>query len=265
MFCLGSAFLDIVLSIEDKGSGFPIVFLHAFPLDRTMWTETARAARKSNYRTVLVDLPGFGESPGNIESIPDTAVQVISTLDSIGVDRFILCGLSMGGYVGFNILRLEPRRIHAAIFCDTTSRPDSEEKRTARHSAVQEIGEEGPQNFLEAMLESMVSSETLDHKPDVISDLRNRFNRAGSSAMQAALTAMAARGASSDLLEGIEIPVAYIFGTDDPMYSDGQMMAERTRSSKLVSIPQAGHFSNLESPEKFSSAMLGFLSELSVD
>lgn len=253
------------LYIEDRGNGFPVVFLHAFPLDGRMWADSVDVLLKAGFRAITVDLPGFGKSDGLMEGIPETADKVIASLSPLKLGKYILCGLSMGGYVSFEIIRKTPGALHSAVLCDTTADADSEEKRTERFSAVTEIERAGTAEFMRRMADSFLSGHTLDNNSTFAAEFMEKLQEAKPEAVTAALRSMAGRKTSLDLLSSIDFPVLYIFGSEDPMLPAGKLMQENTANSTLRIIEKAGHFSNLESAAEFNDALTGFIAQLSFE
>lgn len=260
--CSPNGGTELKLSIKHEGSGFPVVFLHAFPLDGSMWAQNASALRNAGFRTILVDLPGFGASHGKISSIPETAANVSQALTRAGIEKAVIVGLSMGGYVAFEILKCAPELFAAAILCDTTSEADTTQKRESRNAAIAEIRTDGPGEFMDGLAEAMISRHTLDFHPAVARNIRSRFDEADPESVCAALQAMSERNSSTRDLKSIKFSTLLLFGADDPMLEDGRMMDLLIPSSRLCVLENAGHFSNLEAPEAFSSEAVRFLETL---
>src|SRR5688572_28964408 len=119
------------LFLESTGSGVPLVFIHAFPLSHAMW-DVNKPTLSKNFRLITIDLPGFGASPlaGDISRMDAMAKEVLTALDAHGVkDQFVVAGLSMGGYVMMQILRLAPERVRGAAFLSTRTAADTPEGR----------------------------------------------------------------------------------------------------------------------------------------
>ncbi len=122
------------LAFEEHGTGKPVVLLHAFLLTRKMWLPQVEAFKSKNYRLILPDLRGFGESHSfsDINSMEDMAKDVAELLEVLKVEQAIIGGLSMGGYVTFEMYRLFPEKFAALVLCDTSFYADTDEKRTSR-------------------------------------------------------------------------------------------------------------------------------------
>lgn len=250
------------IAFEEFGEGFPVVLLHAFPLSRKMWSPQIEAVTKENFRLILPDLRGFGETASfaDINSMEDMASDIAEMLDYLEIERAIIGGLSMGGYVTFNLLRLHPGRFRALILCDTTSAADTEEKRKNRYQIIEKIEEKGSQALIENMLPNLIGEFTKQKNENLVSQLKQMFAETNPQAAIAALRGMAERKDNTEVL-GIKIPALLIFGEDDAVTNleTARKMNEQIPSSKLSIIKNAGHYSNLEQPELFNAALLNFL------
>jgi Predicted hydrolases or acyltransferases (alpha/beta hydrolase superfamily) len=248
---------------EEHGEGFPIILLHAFPLDRSMWHMQTEALISAGFRVILPDLGGFGEN--NIFSDPNTmensASEILALLDHLNIERAVIGGLSMGGYVSFNLYRIAPERFESLLLFDTTPTADTPEKREARFDLIKNIEAEGSQTLSKKMLPNLVSEQTKKENPELYANLEERFRKVNPKAAIAALRGMASRLDHTYLLEKIEVPTLLIFGEEDRVTNldAAKLLNSRIPSSELQIIPGAGHFSNLEAPETFNRFLLEFL------
>lgn len=251
------------MEFEEHGDGFPVILLHAFPLSRKMWRPQIEAITAENFRLILPDLRGFGET-GNfadINAMEDMAADVAGLLDNLKIERAVIGGLSMGGYVTFNLLRLNPEKFKALILCDTNYTADTEEKRQNRHQLIEKIEERGAKALIDNMLPNLIGNFTKQNNPNLISDLRRMFAETNPQAAIAALRGMAERKDHTEFLNEIKIPTVLIFGEDDAITNleTARKISEKIPFSNLSVIKNAGHYSNLEQPEDFNSALLNFL------
>src|SRR6266487_2972829 len=136
----------INLGYDDQGMGLPVVFLHAFPLNRSMWAgEMVTLLAEERYRLVALDWRGFGESdaPSGISTMELFADDMAGLMDKLGMQEAVLCGLSMGGYVAFAFLRKYAQRVKALILADTRPGADTEEARANRENVARLAESEG--------------------------------------------------------------------------------------------------------------------------
>lgn len=251
------------IPFEEIGSGQPVVLLHAFPLNRKMWQMQAQALAAKNYRVILPDLRGFGENNNfaDINTMEDMARDIAQLLDTLKVEKAVIGGLSMGGYVLFNFYRLFPQKISGLIFCDTGCAADTDEKRETRFDLIEKIEAEGSQALINEMLPNLVSPHTRKSNNELMAKIEEMFRAADPKGAIAALRGMAERQDTCNIMGEIKVPVLLIFGEDDKVTNleIAGKMQETISKARLITIKNAGHYSNLEQPEQFNSALIDFL------
>jgi len=254
----------MAMSYRDLGEGAsdPLVFLHAFPLNGRMF-EPQMVAFSSDRRVVAPDFPGFGRSP-RTPAQPDVryyAEGVRGLLDRLGLERVVLGGVSMGGYVAFGCMRLFPERVSGLILADTRPDADSEETRENRKNMARRVADEGVEVLIELQMRRLLARYTLEKNEEVVEEVHNMILESSPGGVVAALGAMRERPDSTPLLEEIEVPTLVIGGEEDGISSPEVMgaMAEKIPDSRHVTLPRAGHLSNLEAPEGFNAALKEFL------
>jgi len=245
-----------------EGPGDPVVLLHAFPLNGRMF-EPQMEVLSEERRVVAPDYPGFGRSP-RTPAQPDVryyAEAVRRLLDRLGIERVVLGGVSMGGYVAFGCLRLFPERVSGLILSNTRPEPDSEEMRENRKNMARRVAEEGVEVLIELQMERLLARDTLENDEAVVEKVRAMIFESSPNGVVAALGAMRDRPDSTPLLESIEVPTLVIGGEEDGISSPEVMgaMAEKIPNSRHVTLARAGHLSNLETPEGFNAALKEFL------
>ncbi|MFP6674240.1 MAG: alpha/beta fold hydrolase [Pirellulaceae bacterium] len=247
------------------GTGKPIVWVHGFPLDHTMWQY--QYEELTEFRSLAVDLRGFGRSDMPVDqlSLGQMAEDVNDLLEvTIPEQPFVYVGLSMGGYIAWQFLQQPARqRLSALILCDTRAAADSEEMRRARRLTARRVLEEGPTVIADPMLEKLFAPSTVERREDRVRATREVMMATGSPAIAAALQAMADRPDATDLLAQIDVPTLLICGREDQITAASEMatMAERIPGACLEVIPDAGHMSPLEQPESVNRIIRQFLTE----
>jgi pimeloyl-ACP methyl ester carboxylesterase len=249
-----------MMSYREYGEGAPLVLLHAFPLDGRMFEPQAGALAG---RLIVPDFPGFGRSP-RAPAQPDVryyAEGVRGLLDRLDLERVVLGGVSMGGYVAFGCMRLFPERVSGLILADTRPDPDSEVTRENRRNMARRVADEGVEVLIELQMQRLLARHTLENNQTVVEKVRAMILESSPNGVVAALGAMRERPDSTPLLGDIEVPTLVIGGEEDGISSPEVMgaMAEKIPSSRHVTLPHAGHLSNLEAPEGFNAAMKEFL------
>ncbi len=249
---------------EEAGRGTPVVLLHAFPLNRRMWAPQVKEL-SARWRAIAPDFRGHGESGVAEEdsTMERLAEDVSELLDHLTLERVVLGGLSMGGYVALAFFRRWPERVAALILADTRAGTDTEEGRQGRYETAELAEREGSAAIAERMVSKLLAPMTHERKPEVVTAVREMILEATPAGIARALRGMAARSASFDLLPQIKCPALILVGEHDSLTppADSEAMAQAIPNSTLVRIPDAGHLSNLEQPEKFNVALSSFLKE----
>jgi 3-oxoadipate enol-lactonase len=245
-----------------EGPGDPLVLLHAFPLNGRMF-EPQMEAFSEGRRVISPDYPGFGRSP-RTPAQPDIryyAVAVRNLLDHLGLERVVLGGVSMGGYVAFGCLRLFPQRVSGLVLANTRPEPDSYEIKENRKTMARRVADEGVEVLVELQMGRLLARDTLENNEEVVEKVRAMILESSPNGVVAALGAMRDRPDSTPLLAQIAVPTLIIGGEEDAISSPEVMaaMAEKIPASRHVTLPRAGHLSNLENPEGFNAALEEFL------
>ena len=256
---------EITLNVYDEGDGEVILFVHAFPLDHTIWQPQLEAFSDS-HRVIAPDLRGFGlsEATSGTVGMDRFADDLAALLDALwATERVTLCGLSMGGYIAWQFWKLHPHRLRRLILCDTKALPDNEETKKTRADVADRILKEGPGFLATDVTPRLVSKETQQNRPEVVASLQDVIQRSQPEGVAAALRGMAARPDATDWLPMIEVPTLLISGTDDLISPPREMnaIAEKMPNAKFVEIPNAGHMTTVENPEAVNAAIRQFLAE----
>ncbi len=255
----------IELAYDDIGRGAAVVLLHGFPFDRSMWREQAEALGGA-CRVIVPDLRGQGETTlgGGDVTMGEMAEDVAALLDELSIERVVLGGLSMGGYVAFEFFRRFPRRVRALVLADTRPQADTEEARRTREETAQRALKDGMAPVADSMLPKLLSASTREREPEVVGRVREMMLRTKPEGAAAALRAMAVRPDQTDLLPSIDVPTLIVVGGEDPITppSDASAMGAKIGGSRLVRIEGAAHLSNVERPEEFNRALADFVGGL---
>jgi 3-oxoadipate enol-lactonase len=256
----------VAMSYRDQGEGTgdPLVLLHAFPLNGRMF-ETQMRAFSGDRRVVAPDYPGFGRSP-RTPAQPDVhyyAEGVRGLLDRLHFERVILGGVSMGGYVAFECMRLFPERISALVLANTRPEPDPEEMREIRNEMALSIAKEGVEVLVDLQMERLLATNSLQDD-ELVENVRAMILENSPDGAVAALGAMRERPDSRPLLGDINVPTLVIGGEEDGISSPEVMgaMAKKIPGARHLTIPYTAHLANLEAPEKFNAALSDFLKDV---
>jgi len=231
-----------------------LLLLHAFPLDARMW-EPQLSAFSGVLPVIAPHLPGFGgtEPAGEVMTMGAAADRVLAELDRAGVDRAVVCGLSMGGYVAFELWRRARQRFAGLVLANTRAEPDTEEGAANRRALAERLRSEGNGFLVEKpppLLSEGAPEELWGYVRRLIADQP-------AEAIAAASLGMAERPDSRPDLPGIDVPTLVITSTDDMLIPPevSTPMAEAIPGADLLVIQGAGHLSNLEQADTFSGAL----------
>jgi pimeloyl-ACP methyl ester carboxylesterase len=250
----------IDMTYRDEGNGQPLLLVHAFPMNAAMW-EPQITALSPRCRVIAPDLRGFGATaPGaGAFSLEQHADDLAALLDHLRIDKAIVVGQSMGGYISFALLRRHRERVGGLILADTRAGADSEEAKQGRETNARLAEEQGPGAIADQMLPKLLAPAAAPALRDQVRRIIEANHRAG---IAAALRAMAGRPDSTPLLATIDVPTLIIVGAEDALTppSEANAMYDAIAGSQIVEIPGAAHLSNLDAPEQFNAALEEFLS-----
>ena len=253
------------LGVRESGDarGLPVVLLHAFPMSSAMWEPQLEALKA--FRAILPDFRGFGATPLSAPWFVEHAVDdLFETLASIGVEKAVFVGLSMGGYVALRAVEKNPARVKALALCDTRAEADGNEAKIKRAASVNFVRTRGVASFLEPFLNDALAPKTKMEKPKVVEFLKNVAVKASDAAVMAAMAALASRGDMTGALPGIKVPTAVLVGSQDKItpLPLAEAMRARIPGAELHIVPDAGHLSSAENPEAFNERLVSFLKRL---
>jgi 3-oxoadipate enol-lactonase len=247
------------------GDGTPVVLLHAFPLDSRMWLPQVEAL--GGYRVIVPDLRGFGAAKalaGAVTTMDLLADDVAKLLDERELERVVLCGLSMGGYVALAFARRHPERLGGLVLCGTRAGADTEEARAARLAMAERVLADGVGFLPEAMLPGLLGETSRQQRPELVQQVTDAILDQDPGGIAAAQRGMAERADSTGVLGQITVPTLVITGMRDELISpeESTEMAAAIRDARLVQVPDAGHLVNLEQADAVNEALLDFLAPL---
>ena len=241
----------------------PVVFLHGFPLDSSMWREQEEFF-KQRCDVFSLDLPGFGDSkkvaPDSIEGF---AEDVKSFLDENKIKKVVLCGFSMGGYIALAFYEKYPQFVKALVLVDTRAKDDRDAGKKLRNVAIEEAEKNGTVFFVENMPSRLLSEEGMKN-PIILERVRKTIAKQRKESIKNALIAMRDRKDRSFLLNGIEVPTLFICGERDVLTPPQEMkeMSLKVKNSRFEIIKNAAHLSNIENPAQFNALLNNFLESL---
>jgi 3-oxoadipate enol-lactonase len=251
---------DIFYTVQ--GNGAPVVLLHPFPANHRFWLPVIERLL-NQYRFIVPDLRGLGGSstgdgPATMEK---HAEDIRRVCDDAGAARPVMVGVSIGGYILFEIWRRMRERVAAAVFSNTKSTPDTEEGRKSRIEAADLVQQRGPEWFIDAQIPRMIGETTRRNRPDRVEEARKIMMVSTAKGIAAVQLGMAARPDSTPILSSIEVPTLFVGGNEDVLTprEEIERMHKAVRGSRMRVIQNAGHYAALEEPDEFAAALREFL------
>ena len=247
----------------EAGAGWPLVLLHAFPLSADMWRPQLDRV-PPGWRLIAPDLRGFGASalpPDESPTLDDYASDVVTLLDHLELERAVIGGLSMGGYVTFALLRIAPERFSGVVLANTRPQADTPEGKESRRAMSELVRSKGPGAVADKMLPNLLGQTTRRSRPEVERDVRRLIVANRVEAIDGAIHAMLERPDSTTGLGRITIPTLVTAGEEDVLIPprEAEALRDAIPRSQLVLLPGVGHLANMEAPADFSEALQNFL------
>jgi 3-oxoadipate enol-lactonase len=254
---------NMPFNVLDCGRGLPLVLVHGYPLDHSMWQGQIEGLSDA-CRVIAPDLRGFGSSsvtPGTT-TMEQMADDVAGVLDALKINQpIVFCGLSMGGYVAWQFAFRHRQRLAKLILCDTRAVADSPDAAAGRLKTAERVLAEGSGIAAEALLPKLFAPETYNQQPQIVEATRQVILRTKPEGIAAALRGMAQRPDVTSRLPEIEVPALLTCGQHDGISPPTEMLqiAESLPNAQFVEIADAGHMAPLERPEAVNVAIRQFV------
>jgi 3-oxoadipate enol-lactonase len=255
---------NVLVSYTDEGrKGLPvIIFIHGFPFNKYMWNKQMEVL-KENYRVIAYDVRGHGNSDAGNEdfSIELFVKDLLNLMDALNIDKTILCGLSMGGYIALNAIENYPNRFEALILSDTNCTADTPEVKEKRLKAIESIKKFGVENYADESIKNLFAPESFATKEVEIASIREMIVNTSKQSLYKTLRAFYERKETCSKLQDINVPVLIMVGKEDKITppAAAQLMLEKIKGSLLSIIDHAGHLSNIENPVEFNEQLKKFV------
>jgi pimeloyl-ACP methyl ester carboxylesterase len=247
------------ISYSDTGKGNAIVLIHGFLENQTMWQDLVPELSKK-HRIITIDLLGHGETEclGYVHSMEDNAEAVQSVLSKLRIRKAVLVGHSMGGYVALAFAELYPEKVRALVLLNSTSKADSEERKTNRDRAIKAVKKDYT-TFIRLSIANLFSPDNRERLINKIEKVKIEALKTPLQGVVASLEGMKIRKDREVLLHLTPYPKMLILGQKDPVlnYEDALEQIENT-SVKLITLPD-GHMSQIENREELLKILLDFL------
>lgn len=256
---------DLAMTVEVNGDGPAVLMVHGFPLDRTMWKSVSSTL--TGWRRIIPDLRGCGltEVPESGYSIATYADDMVALLDTLHVDRAVVCGHSMGGYIAFDLLERYPDRVRGLILVSTRATADDADGKARRDAMITRVRRDGTGFLAKEMTEKLLAPTSLQTMPDVVTQVRGVIANSQPDGVVGALSAMRDRNDVRSTLANIAVPTLVVAGSDDQLIPlpVTKFMADAIPDAHFSVIPAAGHMAPTEQPVNTSRVIKEFLEALS--
>ncbi len=251
------------LHVVTQGDGPPLLFVHGYPLDHSMWSAQIDYFAKS-HTVIAPDLRGFGKSdvvdgPVTMQTYAD---DLAALLDAMNItDPVHFCSLSMGGYVGWAFEERHRSRLASLILCDTRATADNAAAQKTRELTALRALQEGSDFLASDLIDKLFVKSTREQRPEVIEQTKQVIRSTDPRTIAASSRAMAARPDVSERLPSIDLRTLIIVGDHDAISPPSEMrdIANAMANATYVEVEDAGHMSPLERPEPVNAAIEHFL------
>ncbi|HUR19743.1 MAG TPA: alpha/beta fold hydrolase [Vicinamibacterales bacterium] len=263
--------LDRTVRYLEAGEGRPIILLHAFPLSADQWLPQLHRV-PPGWRLIAPDVRGFrgtGQAYQDVgldsATMATHAADVLALMNHLDLDRAVVGGLSMGGYITLAVARVAAGRLDGVVLADTKAPADNEAGRAARDAMIALVQDKGVGAVADAMLPKLLGATSQAEQPELTEVLRRLILQNTPEAVASAVRTMKGRDDATAWLSSIACPTLVICGVEDVLTppSESEAMANAIPQAQLVLLPRAGHLSNLEAPMAFTEALAQFLGPVS--
>jgi pimeloyl-ACP methyl ester carboxylesterase len=243
--------------------GYPLLLVHGFPLDHSIWRPQIDYF-VDHCRVIVPDLRGFGASDvtAGVVTMEQMADDLHGLLAALEVhEKVIFCGLSMGGYVGWQFWKKYRDKVLAMILCDTRAVADTSDAAGARHRLAAAALQNGTTAVSQVMMPKMFAPDTYKTKPKLVEHVQQMMDRQSPAGMAAALEGIALRIDARELLPTIDVPTLVVVGEHDAISTLDEMrlIADAIPDAAWVDVPHAGHLAVLENPAVVNEAIAEFI------
>jgi YbgC/YbaW family acyl-CoA thioester hydrolase len=254
----------VTTAVDVQGDGTPVLFIHGFPLDRTVWRHLM--APLTGRRRIAPDLRGLGlsDAPDDGYSIAQYADDLVTLLDQLGEERAVVCGLSMGGYIAFDMVRRFPERVLALVLVNSRAEADGPQAQEARNDMIRTVEQEGTEAIADVLVPKLLAPESISTMPQVAERVHTMIKNSPAAGVIGALKAMRDRPDSTELLGSIAVPTLVIAGREDQLIpvDHARAMSKHISGAHFTLIAGAGHLVPMEQPVPTSRVIAEFLDAL---
>lgn len=257
----------LTMNYVERGvpGGTPVLFVHGFPFNLETWEPQMRAL-PNQFRAIAYDVRGHGQSDvgDGHYSIEFFVDDLVALLDHLVIEKTILCGLSMGGYIALRAMERHPDRFSGLVLCDTKSQADSNEGRVKRAASLKSLKANGVDQYADGFVKTVFAESTFRDNPAVVEKVRSIIRANSPIGIGGTILALASRTDTTDSLGRISVPTTIFCGEHDALTTpqDAESLHSHIRNSDLHIVPQAAHLSNMENPAFVNEKLIAFLKSI---
>jgi 2-succinyl-6-hydroxy-2,4-cyclohexadiene-1-carboxylate synthase len=238
-----------MLNFEVKGTGKSLVFIHGYLENLKMWKDLAQVLSK-HYQIILLDLPGHGDSQvyDEVHTMELMAGKVKETLNYLEVSEALFIGHSMGGYVILALAELYPSLVKSFVLLNSTSFPDSEEKKAQRLKAV-ETAQKNLDTLIKMSIPTLFAEENLNNLKAEIEFTKELARETPLEGVTAALKGMRLRPDRGFVLDNFEGEIGILIGKQDKAINPTELLKSIPPKENINVLElNTGHMAHLEAP-----------------
>lgn len=257
---------EMSMAFDQTGDGFPLLLVHGFPLNRSMWRPQLGPLAAAGFRVIAPDLRGFGdtppgEGPWTMDAFAD---DLVALLDHLGIERAVVGGMSMGGYVLLNLLERHPGRVAAALFIVTRAGADDSAGKARRTLLAAEVDAGHPEVVTGAFADLLFAAETRRARPDLLAAVAGMMTTTSTAGLAGGLRALRDRRDYLESLPTFDLPALVLSADEDRAIpaEHGRQLAAGLPHAVFRLLAGAGHMVNMEQPDAFNAALCDFLRPL---
>ncbi|MDP3916625.1 MAG: alpha/beta fold hydrolase [Bacteroidota bacterium] len=257
----------LTVSYNDEGpkDAPVIIFIHGFPFNKSMWNDQTEVLTEK-CRVIAYDVRGFGNSEAGTDdfSIELFVSDLINLMDALKIEKAMLCGLSMGGYIALNAIKNYPKRFSALILCDTNCVADTPEAVEKRMMTIEKIDKYGVELYANESIKNLFAPISFVTNQEKIAVVKEMIMKAIVQSLSSTLLALTRRKETCNNLPDIKVPVLIMVGEDDKITPPvaARQMHKNIKGSILNVIENAGHLSNIENSYEFNIYLEKFISSV---
>jgi 3-oxoadipate enol-lactonase len=259
----------ITVNYDDNGPLYapPIIFLHGFPFNKSMWEMQAEAL-KNNFRVISYDLRGHGNTvatDGNfsLETLTDDLIQF---MDALHLKRVMLCAISLGAYIALNAVEKHPERFNAMVVSGVQCQADTEDVKEERLKIIEHIKDRGIDEYVDESMKHLFATRSFTSRKEEVRAVRNMIIATPVKSICDTLLALTKRKETCGQLSEINMPVMILAGKEDYItpVSAAQFIHKSVKGSVLHILDYAGHLANMENTHDFNEHLKDFVNQVCV-